>query len=98
MSPLASVNQAYAMVISYESQRSVGSIAAILHSDPISIGYECAMFTKGTSLLCILKKMRWQCSSELEDNKPKIQEESISLLWSMQIQGSHKGEFLEGDW
>ncbi|XP_016572935.1 uncharacterized protein LOC107870802 isoform X1 [Capsicum annuum] len=43
MNPSPSINQAYAMIVSDEGQRYAG----ILGSNPVSTGYESAMFSKG---------------------------------------------------
>ncbi|XP_047270793.1 uncharacterized protein LOC124885150 [Capsicum annuum] len=47
MNPLPSIYQAYAMIVSDEGQRSVSANAGILGSNPVSTGYESAMFSKG---------------------------------------------------
>lgn len=50
MNPLPTINQAYAMVISDESQRSVGAATGILGANPTSTGYDSAMFSRDNDL------------------------------------------------
>ncbi|KAF3620269.1 putative cold shock protein CS66-like [Capsicum annuum] len=55
MSSLPSINQAYAMVISDESKKSIGATAGILGSTPTITGYESVMFMRNNDQNSYLK-------------------------------------------
>lgn len=89
MNPLCLINQAYAIVISDEEQKSVSATTKILGSNPASIGYESAIFSKGVGPL-VYKKTRGQQVQKFKKNG-NLQCEVCKIR-------GHTKKLLESDW